>query len=81
MSVLKKTLVAAAALAFVSAPMAASAAPAKKLTVSSARVAAPVSASKSSKGVPGAVAGGVALLAVIGGIVAATGGNNKPSSP
>ena len=78
MSVLKKTLVAAAALAFVSAPMAA---PAKKLTLSSARVAAPVSASKSNKGMPGGVVAGLALLAVIGGVVAANNGNGSPSSP
>jgi hypothetical protein len=80
MSVLKKTLAAAAALAFVSAPMAASAAPAKKLTLSSARVAAPVSAEKSNKAFSPALAG-LALLAVIGGIVAASSGNSKPSSP
>lgn len=80
MSVLKKTLVAAAALAFVSAPMAASAAPAKKLTVSSARVAAPVAGVRSNKGVSPVVAG-LALLAVIGGVVAISDGKGRPSSP
>lgn len=81
MSVLKKTLVAAAALAFVSAPVAASAAPAKKLTVSSARVAAPVQSAKANDGRGGFALPALALVAVILGIIAASSGNGNPSSP
>jgi hypothetical protein len=79
MSVLKKTLVAAAALAFVSAPVAASA---KKLTVSSARVAAPVKSAKSGEAMGSSlVLPLLGLVAVVLGVVAASSGNGSPSSP
>jgi hypothetical protein len=82
MSVLKKTLVAAAALAFVSAPVAASAASAKKLTVSSARVAAPVKSAKSGEAMGSSlVLPLLGLVAVVLGVVAASSGNGSPSSP
>ncbi len=76
MSVLKKTLVAAAALAFVSAPVAASAAPAKKLTVSAARVAAPVSAEKSNKAFSATMLAALAIAAALTVAVVANNGNS-----
>lgn len=82
MKVLKNTLAVAAAFAMVGAPVIASAAPASKLSVSqSARVS--TAARKDASQLQG---GSVfiallAAVAVIAGIVVASGGSNGPKSP
>ena len=83
MSVLKNSLSAAAALAFVCAPIAASAAPAAKPTGKVTRVAAPVKGKKSNAmmGGPGAIVVVLGLGALAVGIGAASSGGSSPNSP
>lgn len=83
MVLLKSAVVAMASVALIAAPVAASAAPAKGTVmakVSDVRAGADAKKSNGIKG-GGAVVAIVAVLAIIGGVIAATQGSSKPKSP